>query len=391
MNIHLSPFSDPSGAAQFALRSPTIGLLSTHPPTKCGLATFNVALADGLRANGVEVNIVRIADGTPSPDSRIVGELINGVAASVAETCERLNQGDLALIQHEYGIYGGPDGAEVLDILAGLTVPSIVVVHTVLTHPTPHQRSVLESLAASASRVVVVSNAARRRLNDGYEIDRRKVTTIPHGATVIANAQVKRSGRPTLLTWGLLGPGKGIERVIDSMPALRGLPGHPRYLVAGRTHPKVMAANGEDYRNARIEQARRLGVADAVAFDPSYQSVSTLTALIQSSAAVVLPYDSTEQVSSGVLVDALANGRPVIATAFPHAVELLDCGAGIVVSHDDPQALTSALQRVLTEPRLAGSMAAAARRLAPTLAWPVVAKTYEAVAQRLLAERRALV
>ena len=105
---------------------------------------------------------------------------------------------------------------------------------------------------------------------------------------------------------------------------------------------------------------------------------------------VVLPYDSTDQVTSGVLVDAIASGRPVVATAFPHAVELLASGAGIVVDHDDPDALAFALRRLLTEPRLAGAMAAEARRLAPTMAWPVVATAYLALAQRLLAERRAL-
>lgn len=391
MNFLLSPFVDSPIAGQNISRLPTIGILSTHPPTQCGLATFSMALADGLRANSVDVDIVRIADGTASTDSRVVGELVNGDPASVAATCERLNRCDLAVIQHEYGIYGGTDGDEVLDIIAGLRVPSIVIVHTVVKNPTVHQRQVLESLAEAASRIVVMSEAAKVRLSHGYSVDRRKVSMIPHGATVIANAQVKRSGRPTLLTWGLLGPGKGIERVIEAMPSLRGLPGRPRYLVAGRTHPKVLAADGEGYRNGLIEQARRLGVSDAVSFDSGYQSFSTLTALIQSSAAVVLPYDSTDQVSSGVLVDALANGRPVVATAFPHAVELLDCGAGVAVPHDDPQALATALRRVLTEPRLAGAMAASARQLAPTLAWPVVAKTYLSLAQQLLVERRSLV
>ena len=98
---------------------------------------------------------------------------------------------------------------------------------------------------------------------------------------------------------------------------------------------------------------------------PLYRSPRSLTALIQSASVVVLPYDSTDQVTSGVLVDAIACGRPVVATAFPHAVELLGSGAGIVVAHDDPDALASALRRLLTEPRLAGSMAAEARRLAP--------------------------
>ena len=371
--------------------APRIGILSTHPPTPCGLATFSAALSDGLSANGADVSVVRVADGSPSSSGRVIGELVNGSPASVAACAELLNRSDIAVIQHEYGLYGGVDGDEVVDIIDGLRVPSIVVAHTVLKDPTPHQRSVLEAIAAMADQVVVMSEAASRRLCLGFDIDRRKVTTIPHGATLPRNVPVKRSGRPTLLTCGLLGPGKGIERVIEAMGSLHYLRGRPRYLIAGRTHPKVLAADGEAYRDARTEQARRGGVADSVCFDPDYRDVSSLTALIQSAAVVVLPYDSTDQVTSGVLVDAIAAGRPVVATAFPHAVELLGSGAGIVVDHDDPDALAFALRRVVTEPRLAGSMAAEARRLAPTMAWPVVAKAYVRLAHRLLAERPALV
>ncbi len=128
-----------------------------------------------------------------------------------------------------------------------------------------------------------------------------------------------------------------------------------------------------------------------MSFDASYRDVPALTALVQSSAVVVLPYDSTDQVTSGVLVDAIASGRPVVATEFPHAVELLASGAGIVVGHDDPDALASALLRLLTEPHLAATMAAEAARLAPQMAWPIVASAYLGLAQRLLAERPALV
>jgi glycosyltransferase involved in cell wall biosynthesis len=371
--------------------SPSFGILSTHPPTPCGLATFSAALSDGLSANGADVSVVRVADGSPSRSARVTGELVNGSAASVAASSELLNQSDIAVIQHEYGIYGGIDGDEVVDIIGGLRIPSIVVAHTILKDPTPHQRSVLEAVAALADQVVVMSEAASQRLRLGFAIDRRKVTTIPHGATVPRNSPLKRSGRPTLLTWGLLGPGKGIERVIEAMGSLHDLRGRPRYLIAGRTHPKVLAADGEAYRDARTEQARRTGVSESVFFDADYRDVSSLTALVRSAAVVVLPYDSTDQVTSGVLVDAIASGRPVVATAFPHAVELLGSGAGIVVGHDDPYALASALRRLLTEPRLAGSMAAEARRLAPKMAWPVVANAYLGLAHRLLAERPALV
>jgi glycosyltransferase involved in cell wall biosynthesis len=174
------------------------------------------------------------------------------------------------------------------------------------------------------------------------------------------------------------------------MVSLRDLPGSPRYLIAGQTHPKVLAADGEKYRAARIEQARSNGVADAVFFDAGYQTVASLNALAQSAAAVVLPYDSTDQATSGVLVDAIASGRPVVATAFPHAVELLAGGAGIVVNHDDPEALVLALRRVLTEPNLADSMAAEAWRLAPSMAWSVVAGQYLRLANRMANERPAL-
>ena len=235
-----------------------------------------------------------------------------------------------------------------------------------------------------------MSEAARHRLGAGYAIDRAKVVTIPHGAAVPGTATGRRLRRPTILTWGLLGPGKGIERVIDAMVSLKDLPGQPRYLVAGRTHPKVLAAEGEAYREGLVEQARRLGVAASVSFDPVYRSSADVIELVQSAAVVVLPYDSRDQVTSGVLVDSVASGRPIVATAFPHAVELLGSGAGITVAHDDPDAMVNALRRLLTDPRAAGAMAAESRELAPTMAWPIVADTYVALAQRLLGARLAL-
>ncbi|MCU1380842.1 MAG: glycosyltransferase [Acidimicrobiales bacterium] len=370
----------------------SFGILSTYPPTACGLATFSAALAEGLSANGATVRVVRVADGTSPSSERVVGELVNGSARSVAASSELLNQGDVAVVQHEYGLYGGADGDEVLQILGDLQIPSIVIAHTILQEPTAHQRSVLVDVAAMADRVVVMSDAARERLCARFDVDPAKVSTISHGAAIpTASVRSGRPSRPTMLTWGLIGPGKGIERVVDAMRSLHELRARPRYLVAGQTHPKVLAADGEAYRHARIEQAWRNGVASSVSFDADYRDVASLTALIQSAAVVVLPYDSTDQVTSGVLVDAIAAGRPVVATAFPHAVELLASGAGIVVDHDDPEALDLALHRVLTEPDLATSMATEAARLAPSMGWPVVARAFQDLAERVLAERPALV
>lgn len=361
------------------------GILSTYPPTPCGLATFTAALSEGLVSNGAAVGIVRVADGSSTSSARVLTELDNDVPASVAEATTRLSDCDVAVVQHEYGLYGGTDGDEVLDILRGLTVPSIVVAHTVLLEPTDHQRAVLEAVVDAASAVVVMTEAARDRLCLGFDVDASKVTTIPHGAAVPAPQYgLDRWGRPTLLTWGLLGAGKGIEWAIDALAELRDLRPRPRYVIAGRTHPKVVEFEGERYRDMLIQRAWAKGVAASVTFDASYRDVPSLTQLIQRVSVVVLPYDSRDQVTSGVLVDAIAAGRPVVATAFPHAVELLSSGAGLVVPHGNSAALAYALRRVLTEPDLAAEMAAEAARLAPELAWTAVARQYADLADQIV-------
>jgi glycosyltransferase involved in cell wall biosynthesis len=359
-------------------------ILSTFPPTPCGIATFSRALAGGLATHGVGVEEVRISD----PDS--VGPGSSG-SSHVGRMAAAMNRADVAIVQHEYGLYGGDDGAELVDVLARLTVPTILVAHTVRRSPTASQKAVLEALADAASAVVVMTEAGRYRLRDHFDLNGSEIVVIPHGAAPAIAARTQPPGadttRPTLLTWGLLGPGKGIEWAIDSLPMLDDLTPRPRYLVVGDTHPKVVASQGERYRGMLVRRARAAGVEGSVAFAPGYRSLESLAQLLAEATVVVIPYDSRDQVTSGVLVDAVAAGRPVIATAFPHAAELLSSGAGLVVPQRDPVALADAVRRVLTEPGLATSMAAEAMRLAPTLSWASVAGQYHSLAGRVLLGR----
>jgi glycosyltransferase involved in cell wall biosynthesis len=192
------------------------------------------------------------------------------------------------------------------------------------------------------------------------------------------------------LTWGLLGPGKGIEWAIDALAELSDRDPRPEYVVAGATHPKVRERHGEAYREMLVERAAASTAPADVVFDDTYRDLASLTELIKSADLVVLPYDSQEQVTSGVLVDAVAAGRPVVSTAFPHAIELLASGAGIVVPQRDPVALGRAIRSVLTDARLAASMATEARRLAPELAWSAVARRYSRLADRIVVSRRSV-
>ena len=368
----------------------SIAFLSTYPPTSCGLATFTAALrgaiADG-RGSDDGLGVVRLVD-SPIADAgpEFVYEHRNADPSSLQRAIEALNQFDVAVVQHEFGIYGGPDGEEVLDLLSDLDIPAIVTLHTVLTRPSSSQRSILERVSALAERTVVMSDTACRRLVSGYDVDSASVRVIPHGAaTRLRGPSLANGARPVVLTWGLIGPGKGLEMAIDAFADLKDIHPLPRYVILGKIHPKVQASQGNAYLNGLISRANDLGLGDIVEFDRRYLDLDRLALAVRQADVVVLPYESTEQVVSGVLTEALAAGKPVIATAFPHAVELLSTGAGIVVPHRDPQALAAALRQVLTQPASAAEMAAEARRIAATLYWPAIAKRYDHMAAKLLA------
>jgi glycosyltransferase involved in cell wall biosynthesis len=355
--------------------------LGTYPPTQCGLASFAAALRDSLLAQAphTEVGVVRMVDGSDSPArSEVSFELRTDRPLDVDAAAAHLNQFDVAIVQHEYGIFGGRDGDQVLEILHRLTVPVIAVLHTVLSAPTPHQKWVLEQVVAAADTVVTLSMTGRLRLCAGYHVGGDKVVVIPHGAWPGGRPApvAARPSRPMVLTWGLLGPGKGVEWGVAALAALRVMDPRPVYVVAGQTHPRVLANDGEQYRDSLRRQAVAAGVADMLRFRPGYLDMAALRALVANADVVLLPYDSHEQVTSGVLTEAVASLTPVVSTAFPHARELLADGAGTLVPHADPGAIASALHRVLAEPAHAAAMVAGAARLAPTLRWPAIADRY---------------
>lgn len=360
-------------------------VVSTFPPTPCGVATFSAALCGGLDRNGDEVAVVRVGDTGEVEDPWVVAELSDTDPVPSTEARAAIDRSDVLIVQHEYGLYAGDDGDAIVTLLESVDVPAIVVAHTVLRAPTAHQRLVLEAVCDAADAVVVMTDAGRHRLVTGFDVDPAKVDVIPHGAAVTPEAEARYDpSARRLLTWGLLGPGKGIEWAIEALALLDDVRPAPSYLIAGDTHPKVAAVKGDDYRDMLRRRAASAGLADSVTFDAGYRGLEALASLIAASSVVVLPYDSPDQVTSGVLVDAIAAGRPVVATAFPHAAELLATGAGIVVPRRDPGALAGAIRRVLTEPGLAESMAAEARRLAPELAWPAVAARYAALGASLI-------
>ncbi len=369
----------------------SVGMVTTFAPTLCGIANFSRSLCEALVSERPETTyrIVRLSqDGAGGPASEVAYDLSTNGAGDNEAAARVLNRCDVVFLQHEFGIYGGDDGEQVVELLKWLSVPVIVVLHTVPADPSPGQRAVLDRLTRSADCMVTMSQTGLRRLLTIYQVPQRKVTLIPHGAPVVREphrVNASRSRRPVVLTWGLLGPGKGIEWGIDALQYLRGIEPLPRYIVAGQTHPKVLAAQGESYRHSLVTRAAISGVEHIVEFEDGYLSDDRLLQLVRHADVVLLPYDSSEQITSGVLVEAIAAGVPVVSTAFPHAVELLagDQG-GLLVPHRDPHAMAAAVTRILCEPGLAAQMTAYNYGLSGQLRWPLVASQYGQLCDALL-------
>lgn len=371
--------------------APTIGFVSTYPPTECGIATFTFAIRRALAAGRVDpesVDVVALVDDQHAVSSADVAcHHLNGDVISLKRTVDRLNTFDVVVLEHEYGIYGGPDGDEILQMVELVRVPTIVVLHTIPVEPSGRQRVILESLVADTDRTVVMSQAAAQRLKSLYRVDASKIQVIQHGANAaLVGPYVEPGTRPVVLSWGLIGPGKGLETAIKAVAGLKDLDPQPRFLVLGDTHPKVKAVHGDSYLDGLKSLSEELGIGNMIEFDQRYLATEALARKIREVDLVLIPYDSKEQATSGVLVEAVTAGKPIVATRFPHAVEMLASGAGISVPQRDADAMSTALRTILTDRQLAKKMAGVAASIGSGLLWPVIAEQYESLIAELFQE-----
>jgi len=360
---------------------PSVSLVSTYPPTRCGLATFTRSLVQALARNRGTTSGLSVVAVSPPAGAELPPEVVAVIDPGRSSVPPATS--DFVVLQHEFGIYGADDGIAVLDIIDRLSTSSLVVLHTVLAQPTPNQRRILEELARRAQSLIVMSEAARTRLEDNYALHGCPVATIPHGTWLSDRSPSAPRSRPIILTWGLLGPGKGLEHGIRALTRLSHLDRKPLYVIAGQTHPNVLTGQGECYRRRLSDLAVDLGVESMVRFINRYLTTSDLASLRDIADVCLLPYESREQVTSGALVEAIGAGLPVVATRFPHAVELLGSGAGTLVCHDDPVGIAEAIEHYLTDPEAVATAIAAIDRVRPSLSWLSVAQQYESLMARV--------
>jgi len=358
----LAPARSARGELTRVERDLHVAFVGTYPPRRCGIATFTRDLAAGMNAASARVKplVVAVTDegGQYEYPEEMAYEIRQGTKGDYARAAELVNYKDVRWLslQHEYGIFGGDDGAYILDMLTALRVPVIVTLHTVLDRPSDSQRTIVQKMAKSAP-IVVMSRLAADLLARRYDIKDARVHVIPHGIPDmpprdqdVLKAGFVIAGQRMLLTFGLLGPNKGIETVIRALPAAVAACPDLVYFVVGATHPSVVRQYGEAYRMTLEREAERLGVRDHVVFRDQYVTTDELCRYLQAADIFVSPYLNEAQVTSGALSYAMGAGAAVISTPYWHARELLAEGRGRVFPFGDSASLAREIISLIDAP-----------------------------------------
>ncbi len=377
-----------------------IAVIGNYLPRQCGIATFTTDLCAALSAEYGTARLLALPvndteQGYDYP-ARVRWSLAQDEVKSYQEAAEFLNFNniDMVCLQHEYGIFGGPAGSHILQLLRGLKMPVVTTLHTVLREPNPDQLMVMEEIAELSDRLIVMSQLSSQFLQEIFKVPGSKIDMVPHGVPDLPfldpNFYKDRfgvEGKAVLLTFGLLSPNKGIENVIQALPQILSKHSNVAYIVAGATHPHILRREGDKYRASLQALAKEVGVESQVIFFDRFASPEEMAAFIGAADIYITPYRYEEQVVSGTLAYALGAGKAIISTPYWHAIELLDDRRGALVPFQNPAAIASKTIELLNTPAIRHAMRKRAYLFARDMVWKKVAQGYMESFTRVRSDR----
>ncbi len=381
---------------QSVLNKIDIAYVATYPPQECGIATFTRDLASAISKYTPfsEPAVVAVrGEAVIEPFPKMVKfQIQKSELQSYIDAANYINNSSIGAVslQHEYGIFGGPDGEYVLEFLERLEKPFVATLHTVLFNPSPNQKRIMQRLAQLAGAVVVMVNTGKEMLINNYGIPADKVAVIPHGVPnvhKVSSSSVKKtlgiSNRTVISSFGLINRGKGIEYVIKAMPKILEENPNALYLVLGETHPGVRNYEGESYRKDLLQLVSDLNLENHVMFNNRFLTLEELINYLCATDIYVTPYINKDQICSGTLAYALGCGKAIVSTPYLYAEEVLSKGRGVLVDFKNPDEISAATNTVLASPSMRESMETRAYRYGRRAAWFNVAIDYLDLFHRL--------
>lgn len=383
-------------------RKDAIAFCATYPPSLCGIATFTSDLVNACtgrmdeRLRPLVVAVNNRGEGMDYPPV-VEAEVAKHTRSDYVRAAEFLNFHRVRAVslEHEFGIFGGPDGSYVLDLVRELRCPLVTTFHTILKNPSEQQLAVMKELIVLSHQVVVMSEKAIGFLQEVYDAPPEKIRFVHHGVPTIPlvepdqyKAQFDLEGRRVILTFGLLGPGKGIEYTLDALPPVTERYPNVSYVVLGATHPGEVREHGESYRISLQRRARELGLQKHVLFRNRFVSLEELCEFLKAADIYVTPYLNREQITSGTLAYALSAGKPIVSTRYWYAEELLAHGRGKLVDCRNSDQLSEALLELLSSPHRVREIRSKAYEFARQMSWPQVAENYLDICRKAIQTAR---
>jgi len=366
-------------------RARRIAIIGTFAPRKCGIATFTSDIVEqfGRYNSEITVDVYAMADPTqPHIYDAAAGVIDCTDPDSYFAAARAINESgvDAVWLQHEYGIYGKDDGALVSQFVDRLAAPLILTPHTVLANPSERQDAILRHLVSRASRIMVMSHHASDLLARRYEAPNELLSVIEHGAPDRPfgrqqefKARLGLAEYDVLTTFGLLGPGKGLELVIEALPEITARHPSVLYRIVGATHPSLVAQHGESYRHGLQLRAAELGVAGHIEWVDRFVETEELLDQLEACDIYLTPYPGLQQSTSGTLSYAVALGKAVVSTRYQHACELLADGVGCLIEPGSPEVIADAVCRLLDDRAELAAMQARAYAKGRETIWPCFA------------------
>lgn len=364
-----------------------VGFLSSYPPRRCGIGTFTRALVQtmsGLYLKA-EPSILALSDNQYQYDSQVIIEINPNEAKSFRRAAHHINRSDIELVnvQHEYGLYGGPDGANILEFYRRIRKPIVTSLHSVLTKHSAHRATLTQQLFDRSSSVIVMTDLAKQMIEEIFAVEENKVEVIPHGVPNVrpnqgeqAKQKLDLARRIVLTTFGLIGPGKGIEYGIRALKRL--VTRHPSllYVVIGATHPVIKRRNGESYRESLKKLVTDLELENHVRFINQYVNYHELVEYLKATDIYLMLQQDQQQAFSGTISYALGTGKSIVATPTPYNRTVLASSCGLLVPFDDESSIAKQIKKILTNPDLRHQLELRAYRYGRDMIWPRVALDY---------------
>ncbi|MEI5985359.1 MULTISPECIES: glycosyltransferase [Sphingobacterium] len=369
-------------------------IIGTYLPRQCGIATFTHDLYKSLIANGQEVDILAMIDQSEHNHPKEVKyKLLREERQAYKEAAAWINaqKYDACILQHEFGIFAGDAGNYILELINELEVPLISNLHTVLEKPSVDELAVIQKIAAKSDKITVMTKRAITMLNQVYHVPFHMIQVIPHGipnfkiSAQEAKEELGLEDKTVMLSFGLLGRNKGYEVAIDAVSQVK----HDNfvYIILGATHPNVLLAEGESYKNSLMQQAADLGLNGKVLFVNKYASDKLLQTYLKACDIYVTPYPNENQISSGTLTFALGAGAAVLSTPYWYAVDLLAEGKGKLFDFNNANQLALSINQLLEDPLHMASYREKALAYGKTITWKNIGKKQIALIHTIIEKR----